>query len=257
MPCPSRNKRILGWSAAAILSAASAAVADEPKTGNLTGDYFVGASVFLFARTVLTAFAPAGTSDAALDAGAIVLANETGGNENGAVALEAISGWLAAETTPDRQSEVPGFSRERERGLICLLFGADADAHAALARRAGFDPAAQSDCAARYGEARRKWRGWLQPFRKGTGAASQGGPLLRLSFAPTVDDADQAIADAMQKNGLFQLLTDDFNARLTMPRPITALLTQCGEPKVFYNADRGEAVVCYELLAALVENAPR
>src|SRR5689334_3713734 len=40
----------------------------------LAGDYFVGASVFLFERTVLAAFAPADSSDAVLDAGAIVLA---------------------------------------------------------------------------------------------------------------------------------------------------------------------------------------
>ena len=74
-----------------------------------------------------------------------------------------------------------------------------------------------------------------------------------LIFAPAIDEGDQAIADAMKKNGLFQVLTDDLNAMLAMPRPITALLTQCGEPRAFYNPDRGEAVLCYELLAALLK----
>jgi hypothetical protein len=41
-----------------------------------------------------------------------------------------------------------------------------------------------------------------------------------------------------------------------MPRPVTALLTQCGEARAFYNADRGEAVLCYEMLGALVKAAP-
>jgi hypothetical protein len=38
---------------------------------------------------------------------------------------------------------------------------------------------------------------------------------------------------------------------------MTALLTQCGEARAFYNAARGEAVLCYELLAALLKSAPR
>jgi hypothetical protein len=37
---------------------------------------------------------------------------------------------------------------------------------------------------------------------------------------------------------------------------VRALLTQCGEPQAFYNADRGEAVLCYEMLGALVNAAP-
>ena len=66
----------------------------------------------------------------------------------------------------------------------------------------------------------------------------------------------QAGLAAMRKNGLFQVLTDHINAALTMPRPMTALLTQCGEAKAFYNPDRGEAVLCYELLGALLLTAP-
>ncbi|HVM84632.1 MAG TPA: DUF4344 domain-containing metallopeptidase, partial [Candidatus Binatia bacterium] len=118
-----------------------------------------------------------------------------------------------------------------------------------------------------YQDAAKKWTAWLLPFRKlpgapvpvraaPEGAPFEGEPVLRLAFAPALDDADQAIADAMQKNGLFQVLTDGLNATLAMPRPMTALLTQCGEPKAFYNADRGEAVLCYELLAELLKAAP-
>jgi len=119
----------------------------------------------------------------------------------------------------------------------------------------------------RYQEARKKWTAWLLPIvgrrtssaapRGPEGAPSEGEPTLRLAFAPTIDEGDQAIADAMQKNGLFQLLTDDLNTALIMPRPMTALLTQCGEAKVFFNPDRGEAVLCYELLAALLKSVPR
>ena len=38
---------------------------------------------------------------------------------------------------------------------------------------------------------------------------------------------------------------------------VTALITQCGEPNAFYNPDRGEAVLCYEMLGALMQAAPQ
>jgi hypothetical protein len=42
-----------------------------------------------------------------------------------------------------------------------------------------------------------------------------------------------------------------------MPRSVTALLTQCGEARAFYNPDRGEAVLCYEMLGARLQAAPK
>jgi hypothetical protein len=271
--------RILGSSLAAALllvtvfAAQASARADSDQLG---GDYFVGASVFLFQRTVLIPFAPAGVNDSMLDAGVIVEAHDNADDEVGAVALDAITGWLAAGAYGEPPSgqpaaeadPVPALNQERRRALVCLVFGADPQNQSSLANHAGLGEADRAPCTARYQEARKRWAAWLLPYRRTPdmtaplraspeGAPSEGEPTLRLAFAPSIDEADQAIADAMQKNGLFQVLTDDLNNALIMPRPMTALLTQCGEARVFYNADRGEAVLCYELLAALLKSAPQ
>jgi len=241
----------------------------------LAGDYFVGASVFLFERTVLAAFAPADASPAALDAGAVTLASENAGDEAGSVALDAMTGWLNAWFGADKNgadktglgNAPPGFDADRRRGLACLIFGADPDNRGDLAQHAGLSSDERDACVTRYTGARKDWEGWLEVYRKPpgspptlsaepAGAAPEEAAVLRLVFAPTVDEGDQAVADALKANGLFQVLTDDLNATLTMPRPMTALLTQCGEPKAFYNADRGEAVLCYEMLTALLKAAP-
>lgn len=237
----------------------------------MAGDYFVGASVFLFERTVLGAFAPPDAADATLDAGAIVLAREKADHEAGSVPLQAILGWLNAYLSI-KSSEVivarpPGLDRERMREIVCVAYGSDPEVSERLAARSAFSSEERKACIARYLEARKHWHEWLAPFRKAPGApapiraAPEGAPpedepALRLAFAPTIDEADQAVADAVRENGLFQVLSDDLNATLAMPRPVTALLTQCGEPRAFYNADRGEAVLCYEMLRALVEAAP-
>jgi Putative metallopeptidase len=255
--------------AAALLLAPLSAQADD--VGPVGGDYFVGASVFLFQRTVLIPFAPVGVNDSMLDAGVIVEAHDNATDEDGAVALDAIVGWLAASPYGAGTAEadpLPALNEDRRRALVCLVYGADPQNQAALAHHAGLGEADRAACTARYQDARKKWAAWLLPYRRAAdapvplraapeGAPSEGEPILRLAFAPSIDAADQAIADAMRANGLFQVLTDDFNAIFMMPRPVTALLTQCGEARAFYNPDRGEAVLCTELLAALLKSAPK
>jgi hypothetical protein len=255
-----------------LVAALLAPCAAHGDANALGGDYFVGASVFLFQRTVLIPFAPAGVSDRMLDAGVIVEAHDNGTDEDGAVALDAIVGWLAASAFGQTvgpgavEDPVPALDQDRRRALICLIFGIDPPGQAELAHHAGLGEADRDACTARYQEARKQWSAWLSPHRRkpdapapvpAEDASAESAPVLRLAFAPAIDEADQAIADAMRKNGLFQVLTDDLNRALAMPRPVTALLTQCGEPKAFYNADRGEAVLCYEMLAALLKSTPK
>ena len=277
MPRSRRNSTRPATCIAALLLTGASAAADETSDRQrlddqrLAGDYFVGASVFLFERTVLAAFAPPEADDATLDAGAIVLAREKADSESGSVALQAILAWLEAwlsleKKTPGSEAP-PGFDPARRHALACLAYGADPEVSGGLADHVALGGAEREVCVARYLEARKLWSGWLDSYRKSPGApaplraAPEGAPAedepaLRLAFAPTIDAADQAVADAVRENGLFQVLADDFNLSLAMPRPVTALLTQCGEARAFYNADRGEAVLCYEMLGALVKAAP-
>ena len=277
MPRSRRNSTRPATCIAALLLTGASAAADEVSDRQrlddqrLAGDYFVGASVFLFERTVLAAFAPPEADDATLDAGAIVLAREKADSESGSVALQAILAWLEAwlsleKKTPGSEAP-PGFDPARRHALACLAYGADPEVSGGLADHVALGGAEREACIARYLEARKLWSGWLDSYRKSPGApaplraAPEGAPAedepaLRLAFAPTIDPADQAVADAVRENGLFQVLADDFNLSLAMPRPVTALLTQCGEARAFYNADRGEAVLCYEMLGALVKAAP-
>src|SRR3954466_2631465 len=107
MPRSRRNRLRRGSLATAVLLTCAPAWADPlSDRQRLAGDYFVGASVFLFERTVLAAFAPPDATDATLDGGAIVLAREKAEDESGSVALQAILAWLNAWL--DFESKTPG-----------------------------------------------------------------------------------------------------------------------------------------------------
>ncbi len=234
MPSDGRYKtRRIAWIVAIFLTATPASADPLSDRQRLAGDYFVGASVFLFERTVLAAFAPADSSDAVLDAGAIVLAREKADDESGSVALQAILAWLNAwlnlESKTPGSAAPPGFDPARRHSLACLAYGADPEVSGDLANHIALGSDDRKACVARYLDARKQWLGWLDSFRKSPGApapiraAPEGSPPedepeLRLAFAPTIDDADQAVADAVRENGLFQVLTDDLNATLAMPR---------------------------------------
>jgi hypothetical protein len=244
-------------------------VIGEPATGSaiaaddsrLAGDYFVGAAIFLFQRTVLTVFAPEKTPDSLLDAGAVVWAVETAHDEAGAVALDAITAWLTAADlklpVSGGKERPPVFTPDRLHDLACLAYGGNPGNEGELAAHGELSAEERERCIAQFKQAQAQWDGWLRANRRQPQQAPADAARLQLRFAPTADEADQAIADAMLQNGLFQALTDGINDDLAMPRPVTALLTQCGEPRAFYNPDRGEAVLCYETLGALLLAAPR
>ncbi len=144
--------------AAVLLLAPLSARGDADPLG---GDYFVGASVFLFQRTVLIPFAPAGVNDSMIDAGVIVEAHDNAADEDGAVALDAIVGWLAASAYGQPETEadpVPALNQERRRALVCLVYGADPQNQVTLAHHAGLGEADRAACTERYEEARKRWR---------------------------------------------------------------------------------------------------
>lgn len=222
-----------------------------------SGDYFIGASVFLFQRGAMSVFAPAGSDAAELDRGAISFAVENSQGESGSIALDTIHGWLIAWA--GGAGDPPGFDPARRAHLACLIVGADAKAAGDLAAVAGLDDAARLSCAEEYRQAAARWSALLAPYRRGADPASPppspGAGRLALEYAPAIEPANELIAEAMRKNQLFDALADELNAGLAMPADTLALLTECRKPQSFYNPDRREIVFCYELLAGILAAA--
>lgn len=231
--------------------------ADDAKLDLASGDYFIGASVFLFERGVMAAFAPpqdGGPGADELDRGAIYFAVVNSEGESGSLALDTIHGWLIAWAGGD--GNPPGFDAARRTHLACLIVGADPKARADLAEAVGLGEEARLKCAGEYEETAARWATLVDPYRRAPGRQPpKNAGDLALDYAPAVEQGNDLIAQAMQKNQLFDALTDEVNAALFLPRKTRALLTECRKPQSFYNPDRHEIVICYELLAGILAAA--
>jgi hypothetical protein len=120
----------------------------------------------------------------------------------------------------------------------------------------GLGEEARLKCATEYDETAARWSKLVDPYRRAPDRQppKNSGPLA-LSYAPAVDPVNDFIAQAMQKNQLFDALTEEVNNALVLPRKTLALLTECKKPQSFYNPDRHEIVICYELLGGILTAA--
>ena len=239
-----------------ILALCRPVAAEDSKVDLASGDYFIGASVFLFERGAMAAIAATGADLDAdeLDRGAIYFAVTNSQGESGSLALDTIHGWLIAWAGGD--GDPPGFDAARRMHLACLIAGADPGAGADLADAVGLGEATRLQCVSEYQQAATRWATLIAPYRRGPGQEPpKGSGQLALDYAPAIEPANDLIAQAMRKNQLFDALTDEVNNALAMPRPTLALLTECQKPKTFYNPDRREIVICYELLAGILAAA--
>lgn len=233
--------------------------------GDINDDVVLGALVAEFHISVAASLLPdvqaAGSSAAAAESeeaiiGAVQLMLLTGLTDSpptGSVDLaKSLDAFLAFAATLDPAKEPP-ISPKFARLLACQLIGADPVAHAALGSTLGIDAKAAAECAKQEARSAAIWNGRLAPYRRGPGLTppKDSGPLY-VEIAPVIDATNEAIAEALRGNGLYDDLADRLNAELALPYARMLLVTECGGPNAFFNPDRREVVLCDERIAAWI-----
>lgn len=244
---------IVGAAMAAWASAAPAAeIDDEVILGALVAEFHISVAASLLPE------APAPTDALPDDAitGAAQLIVLTGiaekpQNAGDADLGKALDAFLAFAATLDKK-DAP-LAPKMARLLACQLIGQDANAHAALGATLKIDAKAAKDCADDAAKAEAQWNGRLAPYRRGPGLTPpDGAGPLYVEIAPVIDEANEAIAESLRQNGLYDSLAERLNAELAMPYGRMLLVTECGGPNAFFNPDRREIVLCDERIAAWI-----
>ena len=233
---------------------------DDVILGALVAEFHISVAASLVPDTTPEAIPDAATSEEAIT-GAAQLILLTGiidppaasGTDGGEADLgKALDAFLSFAGTLDKAKETP-LSPKLARALACQLIGADPVAHAALGSTLGIDADDAADCAKTQAKAAALWNGRLAPYRRGPGLTppKDSGPLY-VEIAPVIDEANEAIAESLRGNGLFDSLAERLNAELALPFARMLLVTECGGPNAFFNPDRREIVLCDERIAAWI-----
>jgi hypothetical protein len=165
---------------------------------------------------------------------------------------KALDAFLAFAATLDK-TKLPPLAPRSARLLACQLIGMDPDAHAALGATLKIDAKGAADCVADAAKASAQWNGRLAPYRRGPGLTPpEGAGPLYVEIAPVIDEANEAIAESLRQNGLYDGLAERLNAELALPYGRMLLVTECGGPNAFFNPDRREIVLCDERIAAWI-----
>ncbi|WP_374654030.1 DUF4344 domain-containing metallopeptidase [Dongia sp.] len=242
---------------------AAGGVAVPAGAAEIDDDVILGALVAEFHIGVAGSLLPdaSAVSDAALSedaiAGAAQLIQLTGIAEQPADAGEtdlgkALDAFLAFAATLDKAKKAP-LAPKLARALACQLIGADPVAHAALGSILEIDAAAAARCTEAAHKSAAEWNKRFAPYRRGPGLTppAGAGPLY-VEIAPVIDEANEAIAEALRRNGLYDSLAERLNAELALPYGRLLLVTECGGPNSFFNPDRREIVLCDERIAAWI-----
>lgn len=246
------------WRFALVLTAASLLPAQAPwaRAADINDDVILGALVAEFHISVAASLLPdaAVTEDAII--GAVHLIQLTGitepAGESEADLGKALDAFLAFAVTLD-PAKAPPLSPELARVFACYLIGADPAGHAALGSVIGIDAPAATDCARLAAKASAHWNERLAPYRRGPGLTPpDGAGPLYVEIAPVLDAANEAIAEALRGNALYDGLAERLNAELALPFARMLLVTECGGPNTFFNPARREIVLCDERIAAWI-----
>ena len=238
---------------AAVPTTAAAEIDDDVILGALVAEFHISVAASLLPETP-PADQPV-PEEAIIGAAQLIAltgVTEKPGNAADADLGQALDAFLAFAATLDK-AKLPPIPPKLAKLLACHLIGIDPQSHAALGATLKIDAKGAKNCAADAAKAGAQWNGRLAPYRRGPGLTPpEGAGPLYVEIAPVIDEANEAIAESLRQNGLFDSLADRLNAELALPYGRMLLVTECGGPNSFFNPDRREIVLCDERIAAWI-----
>jgi hypothetical protein len=138
---------------------------------------------------------------------------------------------------------------QRYYQIACLLYGSDPAAFATVPRTTGMPAARAETCIAEYARADRVMDWFLQTY----GRHSDDGPGAPTEIVyerpPTL--VSTSVVRELKSIELLERVIARLHERFTLDRPLRLVMRGCGRSQAAWIPDRGELVICYELVDTL------
>ncbi|GGB43190.1 hypothetical protein GCM10011316_13950 [Roseibium aquae] len=161
--------------------------------------------------------------------------------------INAMIGWfLLAPENGDLDSFFGAHDLDIQRGYrtLCLMVGADPEVFGELATELGLPLDRQESCAFDYEQAADAWSVLTEPYVRPEG---ERGGRISLSYEPA-ETGQASVALFLRESGLMEEVAADLDGFYRLPAPVRFSAAACGEDNAFWDPDRREMTLCYELL---------
>jgi len=130
--------------------------------------------------------------------------------------------------------------------IICLVYGSDEAAFAALPAIVGMPPARASRCRDEFGRAGRSLAWLLENYGRRPEDPEPASVELTFGRAPT--RTSRHLIDAIRASGMLENTVRRLHESFTIRKPFTIDFRRCREPQAAWMPEEREIVFCYELL---------
>lgn len=176
--------------------------------------------------------------------------------ERGREFLLATAGAFAASWEAGRAAgaEMPywdehDLSIQRYHQIACLLYGSDPDGLAGLRRATGMPEVRARSCVEEYARAEKAFEWLLRDYGRRPDDGPGAPTAIVYGQPPTRVSSD--VLRRLKSMALLESVTARLHERFTLERPVTLVMKSCGRREAAWLPERGELVICYELLDAL------
>ena len=148
-----------------------------------------------------------------------------------------------------------GLDFKRAANIICLMYGSDPVRFAPLAAATDMQPK-QKDwfCQRDYERKAAVWETLLAPhlWPEGTQPPA-GAPAFAVAYGEAASEASRQLEAILKQNRVYEQLAEALSGTVRLPRQITIVLQECGEPNAFWREKNQTITMCYEWMQFIGE----
>ena len=170
--------------------------------------------------------------------------------------MAAIDNWFLTDAmaTSDDESlpfwDEHGLDQQRGYQLACLYYGSDPEALTDLADSLDLPPERRESCQDDYAQALQSWSKVLEPHILADG--QRFSHSIKVIYEPPPDELKDA-ADLLKITGSLESIAKDVATSFKLPHNLTLVARACGEPNAYWDPEKREVVMCYELTEFFVD----
>ncbi len=162
---------------------------------------------------------------------------------------------MAAEGSVEPWQGEHSPSLKRFRNSFCIIYGGNPERYQELAEQVEFPPRNQERCTWDYAKRYQAWERILIPVSRNLGEDSPGdhppdtpGGKVIVSFDAPTTDLGRAMMPMFRDSGAMEEIANELERAIVWPRDFHIVFRDCQEVNAWYDPQKGEITMCYQLI---------